>query len=380
MHRTFFAKALLLSLAAGCSSSVSSSANATLPAPAPPAVQAEAVDATSTAAEAGAASQQMTITQGGAPQLAAPTTARVAQSGDAATRCARLAGLCLEDVGRMMSFLGATAEQSRVALDRLRPAYGDRFVGRCATATPETLSCVETAENAFTGLARCGINKGRAFSDVLVLEEGGRHEVRWRADEREVTDAAGAAALRAAMVGSWAQRQMGMWTFTAEGGATQTSRVGQTDRVDTWQFTTTSRARIMSAPIGLWSAVVDGDLLYLNGTSGGAGYAEAQPIAEDGTAIAVSFGLWAIQDIHGTPRCTGFSWWGQPVESAQCVWEGQGDARRLRIMAGFGHDLLSGEPAPPSPVRLREMSGHLVGNNDFHFFQRVRPSGAAPTR
>jgi hypothetical protein len=280
----------------------------------------------------------------------------------------------------MMSFLGATPEQSRVALDRLRPAYGDRFVGRCATATPEMLTCVETAENAFTGLARCGINKGRASSEVLILGEGPSHEVRWRADERAVTDAAGAAALRAAMVGSFGSRDRGTWAFTAEGVATQTTRVGQTERVDTWQFTTTSRARIMSAPIGLWSAVVDGDLLYLNGTSGGAGYAEAQPISDDGLTVAVSFGLWAIRDIHGTPRCTGFSWWGQPVASAQCVWEGEGDARRLRIMAGFGHDLLSGEPAPPAPVRLREMSGHLVGNNDFHFFQRVRPSGAAPTR
>jgi hypothetical protein len=380
MHRTFLANALLLSLAAGCSSSVSSSANATLPAPAPPAVQAGAVDATSTAVEAGAAVARMTITQEGAPQLAAPTTARVAQSGDAATRCARLAGLCLEDVGRMMSFLGATAEQSRVALDRLRPAYGDRFVGRCATATPEMLTCVETAENAFTGLARCGLNRGRAFSDVLVLGEGASHEVRWRADERAVTDAAGAAALRAAMVGSWDRRDAGTWTFTAEGVATKTSRLGGTERVDRWQFAATSRARLASEPLGFWSAVVDGDLLYLNGTSGGTGYAEAQPIAEDGTSIAVSFGLWAIQDIHGTPRCTGFSWWGQPVESARCAWEGQGDARRLLIMASYGHDLLSGEPAPPSPVRLREMAGHLVGNNDFHFFQRVRPSGAAPTR
>jgi hypothetical protein len=376
MQSTRISAFLLLALMVGCASTTSRPVRAPAASTAAPTSEAQTAAVMPAPAPESARAPHTAITEAGAPQLAAPTTVRVAQSGDAATRCARLADLCLEDVGRMMSFLGATPEQSRVAVDRLRPAYGEPFVGRCATATPELLTCVETAENAFTGLARCGINRGRAFPDVLVFGEGPSHEVRWRADERAVTDAAGAVALRAAMVGSWTQRDMGTWTFTAEGVATKTSRLGGTERIDRWQFTPTSRARLASEPLGFWSAVVDGDLLYLNGTSGGTGYAEAHPISQDGRTIAVSFGLWAIEDLHGTPRCTGFSWWGQPVESASCVWEGEGDARRLRIMAGFGHDLLTGEPAPPTPVRLREMAGHLVGNNDRHVFQR----GAAPTR
>lgn len=328
-------------------------------------------------APGGATAHRLTITAEGAPQLAAPTTPRVAQSGWAAPRCARLAGFCLEDVGRMMSFLGAQAEQSRLAIDEVRLAYSTRFIDLCATATQETLTCVETADNVFTGIARCGVNRGRAFSDMLIGGETFGFEVRWSAAEREVTDAAGAAALRAAMVGAWSQRDMGTWTFTAAGAATKTNRVRGTP--ETCQFTTTSRAHAVSEPLEFWSAVVDGDRLYLNGTSGGAGYSEAQPIVEGGVTIGINGGFWAIQDLHGTPRCTGFSWWGQPVQSARCAWEGQGDARRLLIMASFGHDLRTGEPAPAAPILFREMAGHLVGNNDYHHFQRVRAGGAAPT-
>jgi hypothetical protein len=67
------------------------------------------------------------------------------------------------------------------------------------------------------------------------------------------------------------------------------------------------------------------------------------------------------------------------VQSARCAWEGQGDARRLLIMASFGHDLRTGEPAPAAPILFREMAGHLVGNNDDHHHKRVRAGGAAPT-
>jgi hypothetical protein len=360
-HLTF---ASLLLACAGCASSAS------LPAPttasASPEASASGEAAPDTAPSAGAA-----LTAAGAPELAAPTTPRVAQTGDAASRCARIAGLCLEDVERMMGFLGATDEQSRAAVDGLRPAYGAGFTDRCATATPEMLTCVETAENALTGLARCGINRGRTFSDVLICGESPGFEVRWAPDERAVTDAPGADALRAAMVGSWSHRDRGTWTLTAEGRATLTQTVAGAPVVGAYQFTATSRARIVSDPFGFWSAVVDGDVLYLHGTAGGVGYSVAQPIDEDGWTIAIHNGFWAIRDLRGTPRCTGFSWWGQPVQTAECTWEGEGDARRLRIMAGFGHDLLSGEAAEPSPVRFRELSGHLVGNNDLRFFRRV---------
>jgi hypothetical protein len=276
----------------------------------------------------------------------------------------------------MMSFLGAQAEQSRLAIDEVRLAYSTRFIDLCATATQETLTCVETADNVFTGIARCGVNRGRAFSDMLIGGEASGFAVRWSAGEREVTDAAGAAALRAAMVGAWSQREVGTWTFTAAGAATITNRGSGTP--DTYQFTTTSRAHAVSEPLQFWSAVVDGDRLYMTPTSD-ATQSEAQPIVEGGVTIGIQGGLWAIQDLHGTPRCTGFSWWGQPVQSARCAWEGQGDARRLLIMASFGHDLRTGEPAPAAPLRFREMAGHLVNNNQFNHFQRVRAGGAAPT-
>jgi hypothetical protein len=320
------------------------------------------------APEAGA-SGAAHLTAAGAPVLAPPGTPRAAQSGDAPTRCARIAALCLEDAARMMSFLGASDEASRAAVERLRPAYGAGFVERCAAAPSDVLTCVETAENAFTGLARCGVNRARGFSEALIVGDAFGFEVRWAAEERAVTDAAGAAALRAAMVGSWSLRDRDTWTFTAEGRGSHAQPGGAL--ADSYQFTATGRAHLVSDPIGYWSAVVDGDVLYLNGTGGGAGYAEARPIDEDGWTVAVSFGLWAVRDLRGTPRCTGFSWWGQPVETAECAWEGEGEGRRLRIMAGFGHDLLGGEPASPYPVRLRELSGHLVGNNDLHFYRRV---------
>ena len=367
MRPTQLAIASFLLLGAGCSSTAS------MPVRSPAAAGPEGSTSGEAAAESSGTASPVgpTLTDVGAPALAAATTPREAQTGDAATRCARIAGLCLEDVDRMMRFLGATAEQSRAAVDGLRPAYGAGFTDRCATATPEMLTCVETAENALTGLARCGFNRGRTPSDALILGDTPGFEVRWAPDERAVTDAPGADALRAAMVGSWSHRDRGTWTFTAEGRATLTQTVAGAPVVGAYQFTATNRARIVSDPIGFWSAVVDGDVLYLHGTAGGAGYSVAQPIDEDGWTIAINNGFWAIRDLRGTPRCTGFSWWGQPVQTAECVWEGEGEARRLRIMAGFGHDLLSGEAAAPSPVRLREMSDHLVGNNDSHFFRRV---------
>ena len=134
-------------------------------------------------------------------------------------------------------------------------------------------------------------------------------EVRWASDEREVTDPAGADALRSAMMGAWSLRDRETWTVTAEGQATHSQNVGGTEISDTYQLTATSGARVVSEPLGFWSAVVEGDTLYLNGTGGGAGYTVAQPIVDDGWTIAISAGFWAIRDLDGTPQCTGFSWW-----------------------------------------------------------------------
>jgi hypothetical protein len=325
------------------------------------------------------------ITAEGAPQLAAPTTARTPQSGDAATRCARLSGLLLEDVGRMLSYLGATEAQSRFTADQLRPSYGRAFTDKCATASPEVLTCIETADNAFTGLARCRLNQGRPFAERLTLRPA-VFDVPWNVAEREVRDAAAAAALRTALIGTWDRDGRETWAFTAEGDATRTVAMTSGENlVNTYRFTPTSGTRFFNtmkdggnggAPVGFDSAVVAGDTLFLTVGPDGA----AQPIAESGPTLATERGYWLIQDLRTTPKCTGFNLEGQPAQSARCAWEGEGDARRLRITAAFGHRIESGEPAPEVTVRFREMSGQLVpAGNAGRFFRRAGQSGTAPT-
>jgi hypothetical protein len=323
------------------------------------------------------------ITAEGAPQLAAPKTARTPQSGDAATRCARPSGRLLEDVGRMLSYLGATEAQSRFAADRIRPFYGQEFTDRCATATPEVLTCIETAENAFTGFARCSINQGRPFAERVNVRSSVR-DVPWSVDEREVRDAAAAAALRTALIGSWASARGDSMVFTAEGDLTEKTALtsGET-YVHAYRFTPTGGSRLFlkmkdggngGEPLGFSSAVVAGDTLYWSGAYDGA----AQPIAEGGPTLATERGHWLIQDLRTTPKCTGFNLVGQPAQSASCAWEGEGDARRLRITAAFGHDISTGEPVPEVTVRFREVSGHLVPVGT-RVFRRAGQGGAAPT-
>ena len=124
MHPLRTLTALALAMGVGCSSPAPSPAPspADVPSPAPVAPAAPAAPARPPEAWGGAPSPDAVITAEGAPQLAAPTSARTPQSGDAATRCARLSGLLLEDVGRMLVFLGATEAQTRFTVDQLRPS------------------------------------------------------------------------------------------------------------------------------------------------------------------------------------------------------------------------------------------------------------------
>jgi hypothetical protein len=377
---------LALAMGVGCSSPAPSPAPspADVPSPAPVAPAAPAAPARPPEAWGGAPSAAAVITAEGAPQLAAPTSVRTPQSGDAATRCARLSGLLLEDVERMLGFLGATEAQTRFTVDQLRPSYGSEFTDKCATATPEILTCVETADNAFTGLARCRLNQGRPFAERVSLHPADPY-VPWNIAEREVRDATAAAALRAGLIGSWDLAGRETWVFTAEGDATHTVVLESGEHlVNAYRFTPTSGTRFFNTmkdgsnggePVGFDSAVVAGDTLYRRPGPGGS----AQPIAESGPTLATGGGNWLIQDIRATPRCTGFNLVGQPAQSASCGWEGEGDARRLRITAAFGHDINTGEPVPEVTVRFREMSGQIVPAEDAtSFLRRAGPSGTSP--
>ena len=208
-------------------------------------------------------------------------------------------------------------------------------------------------------------------------------DVPWNAPEREVRDAAAADALRAALVGSWDRGGRETYVFTADGTVTRTSSPFP---AEAGRFTATSGSRFFvtssegsngSPPTDVRSAVVAGDTLYL--VWGSDGY--VQPIAESGPTLATDRGYWVIQDLRGTPRCTGFNLYGQPVQSARCDWHGEGDERRLRIMATFGNHLWTGESLPEGAVRFREMSGFLVpSDNGFRFFRRAGQSSTAPSR
>ncbi len=286
----------------------------------------------------------------------------------------------------MWTFLGATPAQTRRAVQRLRPFYGAAFSEKCTSASPEVLSCMETAENAFTGLARCGLNAGRPFTDRLITRPL-VYDAPSSVEEDQVTDPAEADALRAALIGAWDRAGRETWVFTAGGGGTKSvPRPGDTPVVNAYRFTTTSRSRFFttrteegynSASPEFWSAVVEGDSLYLSLSPDGM----AQRIEERGPMVMTERGFWLIQDIRATPRCTGFTLAGQPVQSARCAWEGEGDARRLWLTAAFGHGLDSGEPVGETSFVFREMAGLLVpADISFRFFRRVAQGGAAPTR
>lgn len=369
--------ALVLGLAASVPTAAQSPAPSPTVAPAPQ----RAPVAPAGGSTSGTISRQVAaafFTADGAPVLPKPTTARTPQAGDAATRCARLSALLLEDVGRMLRFLGATDAETGAALGALRPFYGASFAARCATTPPEVLSCVESADNAFTGLADCGLNRGRAFADRLSLRPA-VFDVPWNAKEGAVRDPAAAAALSAALVGTWEREGRETWSFSADGRATQTVFLsGEGPLVQSYLVTTTSGSRFFTtspvgdnggAPLGYRSAVLAGDTLYLQVGPDGM----AQPIAASGPVIATERGYWLIHDIRGAPKCTGFNVFGQPAETVRCAWEGTGDARRLRIVAGFGHHLETGEPLPEATLHLREMSGYLVpADSGLRFYQRAQ--------
>ncbi|MBU6163024.1 MAG: hypothetical protein KGO50_18090, partial [Myxococcales bacterium] len=315
----------------------------------------------------------------GAPVLPAVTTPREAQTGDNATRCARLVTLLLEDLNRMLTYMGGTPEQFAFLAERIRPFHERAMADRCVSASPDVLTCIETADNAFTGLARCGINAGKPFEDRLLLRPV-IFDVPWEQPQAQVTDPVGAQQLRDALVGQWHRDERDTWTFDANGTARHVDAVVD----ETFTVVTTSASRLMLTPMGAdgqpagspayWSAATDGQTLYVT------------PLPDNGAVamsdtpfVVVASGYWLLWDLSGTPRCTGFYSTGQPVHSARCAWRDDPDRRRLQLVVNLGHDPQTGEPASDAPLNLITLGGQLVPENSFKLFTRVAEgSGDTP--
>jgi hypothetical protein len=315
----------------------------------------------------------------GAPVLPPVTTPREAQTTDNATRCARLVTLLVEDLGRMLTYLGGTTEQITFLADRIRPFHERAMADRCVSASPDVLTCIETADNAFTGLARCGINAGKPFEERLLLRPV-IFDVPWEQPQAQVTDPVGAQQLRDALVGQWQRDSSEIWTFQADGTARHVDPVVD----ERFAVVTTSASRLMltllnadGQPAGspaYWSAATDGQTLYFT------------PLPDNGAAamsdtpfVVVASGYWLLWDLSGTPRCTGFYSTGQPVQSARCEWRDDPDRRRLQLVVNLGHDPQTGEPASDAPLNLITLGGQLVTENRFKLFSRVTEgSGDTP--
>ena len=315
----------------------------------------------------------------GAPVLPPVTTPREAQTTDNATRCARLVTLLVEDLGRMLTYLGSTTEQITFLADRIRPFHERTMADRCVSATPDVLTCIETADNAFTGLARCGINAGKPFEERLLLRPV-IFDVPWEQPQAQVTDPVGAQQLRDSIVGQWHRDERETWTFDANGTARHVDPVVD----ETFAVVTTSASRLMLTPTGAdgqpagspgyWSAATDGQTLYLT------------PLPDNGAVamgdtpfVVVASGYWLVWDLSGTPRCTGFYSTGQPVQSARCEWRDDADRRRLQLIVNLGHDPQTGEPASDAFYNFITLGEQLLPEQGFKLFARVTEgSGATP--
>jgi hypothetical protein len=334
---------------------------------------------------AGAVASAPAITAEGAPVLPPVTTPRQVQAGDPARRCARLTTLIREDLGRMLAYLGSTPAEAATALDRVGPAHARLMAEKCPRATPEVLACIEAADNVLSGMAQCGINAGKPFPEQILLDPITLSGLPWeraasQEGERTVTDAAGAAQLRAALLGRWRSpaRAQSSWTFSDDGTA-QLSDGVQDER---FSFVTTSASRFYGwAPgpdgqrdlAGTYSAVTDGQTLYVAPLPGGG----ARRIETTGPTVVVAGGIWLFSDLGGTPRCTGFSSIGEPVRSARCAWRTDRDRRRLSLIYNLGFDRVTGQPASDAGGNLMELAGHLMIENGTSLYRRADEGPAA---
>ena len=335
---------------------------------------------------AGAVASALAITPEGAPVLPPVTTPRQVQTGDNARRCTRLTTLIREDLGRMLTYLGSTPAEAATALDRVGPAHARLMAEKCPRATPEVLACIEAADNVLTGMAQCGINAGKPFAEQILLDPITLSGLPWeraasQEEERTVTDAAGAAQLRAALLGRWQHPNLAQhsWTFSADGAARFTDGV-QDAR---FPFGTTSSSQFYESMLGpdgqpvftsTYSAVTDGQTLYVARLPDGG----ARRIETAGPTVVVAGGIWLFSDLGGTPRCTGFSHIGEPVRSARCAWRTDPDRRRLSLIYNLGFDRVTGQPASDAGDNFMELAGHLMTEHGSRLYRRADEGAAAP--
>jgi hypothetical protein len=260
----------------------------------------------------------------------------------------------------------------------LQPTY-ERVIGeRCALIDAAVLTCVETADHVLSGMARCGMDASIAP----------RHSVRlpiltydgfWQRYGGEVTDPEGAAALRDALIGRWVRQETPTWswTFTDDGTVEFTDSV----QAHEFPFVTTSESRLYSPGSDeqpgsegtTYSAVTDGRILHITPLSNDG----AHPIVDGAPMIMSGSGIWRIWDVRGTPRCTGFTLRGQPMEAVRCAWADGADRRRLQIRATSGHDLATGEPAVEGGPDFMILADHLVRENATMLYERSGDPGSS---
>ncbi len=308
------------------------------------------------------------IRSGGAPELGPPLTERVAQTGDAATRCVRIAALMVEDAGRMMQWLGASADQSDAFERRVAASLEPSFLQRCQTLTVEQLACLEMSDNAISGIGECAVNAGRDYSTWLELPPTLEQFMPWeQADPAEI-DPVGAEALAATLVGHWqAQSGTRSWTFRADGTFEEQNAGAREGR---YAVTGRSRINLEYADMGgpsVYSAIVDGDTLHIKAFSGGT----AQPIIDGRRALVTRTGIWRFEDLNLVPQCSGFSPRAQPVESARCQWATQGPHRMLVVTANPGPDPNFGTPGSEVRLDFLELNGFLVPRLGADLFARA---------
>jgi hypothetical protein len=294
---------------------------------------------------------------GGSPELDAPQTERVLQTGDSATRCTRVAGLMVEDAGRMMRWLGAGADESVAFRLHVGTSLGSSFQQRCQTLTSEQLSCLETSENAISGIAECAVNATRDFSTWLELPPTLDQRMPWEQADPATLDPVGAETLAASLVGHWqAQSGTRSWTFRGDGTFQEVNGSATEGR-----YVVSGRARVnleypgMNRP-DVYSAIVDGDTLHIKPYPGGT----AQPIIDGQHALVTHMGIWRLDELNASPRCSGFSSRAQPVQSARCNWDMLGPHRLLVVTANPGPDPLFGTAGAEVRLEFLELSGHLV--------------------
>lgn len=264
------------------------------------------------------------------PELAdAPE--RAVQEGSVAERCARILGVLVWEARWAAAYVGGDPDAAAEAVERNHANW--HYTERCASLSPEQLSCWEQAAWANDAWGVCNLNEGREFRDRL-----DRTQISQTHPRRPETGTVhpNSDATLASLQGTWFTEASGIGhRFVFDGNAMTYARVNRAGEASPESYTIE-----FTGPYSFAARATEGNRRrsYLFYAAGDERYISMNfdrgvfaRTAGEPTYLVAGPAMVLVAGLDAEPECHMMTSGGGKLSDAGCSFEGEGDARRLVV-------------------------------------------------